>query len=734
MARKNIDQINKLFFDWVDQEYRKLWGNNFHPSLKFDPLKTDMLKSSLVRNRSFKFLNYELQLDILNTFVIVFKINSISNDIFANYAYIFGNIIPRSNFENNINIQYYTVGPSLLSKDGEYRAGICTFDNYTQIYKIMPKLWQDVKDYVRKLYLKNNWQLSYKIFTMNTIKDQKKSAIDRIVSNHLLDHNFLALCWFKTVYEYYYKVIAQHIAENFSKIFTKNINDLKMFESLEKKYKNEIQLLYLTSSQNFFNYSKKKYKVIPMGQKFIPINETELLEPLKLDHKPWREVLISKRASDLVINGISPSIPLFGEFFYIGNSNESLYDNPAQYQKLEESKIAQEIVKLLKQAQKGTYIQRKIPQSNRQISDWVNSNFRSLNKRIQDPITYSNNNIIMSNISLCFVSEYVGRTIYDIMTDKTHGYAKTIGHPLSVRNYNIFARYLFDICYTLYCLNTKIHVIHGDLHLNNATIGHFIEADNSILYIIGDMQFVFPHKGAFGFVIDFSRSIIDINYINTLKDKFIEKNHKIVNDEQLFRSQEINRMVYTYISMFPNKKQKKDDLIYIFKNYFSVSFKLLSAIDMYMFCSKLKFVLNDIKAPKSHIDLVKKIYKIAESFITSEMNNLIENPKKYSQHINTIDWPNMAIIKRCFTEFIAPVDEMQNICDVFIYDNNMKYSCDKFNMYPPYLGAAHYMKNGVKIIHPNSRELPTRTAYEKRKLRLYDIIINQSADLLHQEN
>ena len=42
-------------------------------------------------------------------------------------------------------------------------------------------------------------------------------------------------------------------------------------------------------------------------------------------------------------------------------------------------------------------------------------------------------------------------------------------------NFGIFTKYMFQICYNLYCLNSKLYTIHGDLHLNNITL-------NTILY------------------------------------------------------------------------------------------------------------------------------------------------------------------------------------------------------------------------------------------------------------
>ena len=123
---------------------------------------------------------------------------------------------------------------------------------------------------------------------------------------------------------------------------------------------------------------------------------------------------------------------------------------------------------------------------------------------------------------MTLITEHVGRTINDIENlYKSKTYKKT--NNLLFNHLETFNTYIFNIIYSLYCLNSKLNIIHGDLHLNNTTI-HQIkkkylydifpkdikkpEIDRHLLYIIDDEIFIQKNKHKIGTIIDFSRSFI----------------------------------------------------------------------------------------------------------------------------------------------------------------------------------------------------------------------------------
>ena len=150
----------------------------------------------------------------------------------------------------------------------------------------------------------------------------------------------------------------------------------------------------------------------------------------------------------------------------------------------------------------------------------------------------------MSNVALCIVSEYIGRTVADIphLMINSSFYNKVFTNVFS--NIGHFRKYMFEIIYSLYCMNSKCGVIHGDLHLNNATMQPRFSDDIGvtsknmyILYILDSksiditeyskiynktsnkpiyktidmqntqnkLQFIFPHEFMHMSLIDFNR-------------------------------------------------------------------------------------------------------------------------------------------------------------------------------------------------------------------------------------
>ena len=209
----------------------------------------------------------------------------------------------------------------------------------------------------------------------------------------------------------------------------------------------------------------------------IPLNLKEIQDPLKLRYNSWREYLVSNKCNNLVINCISPSFSIILDWFYIKNSRKGLYDNKTQFDKMKNSELAKNILQTLYEAQRGTYFAaenlKTMTKSADKVKKWISNKFRKLSEKIDESINYSIEEIIMSEVTLAFVNEYIGRTVADTINiiQNSPRYNKVIGYPLDDSGYKFFAKYIFEIIYGLYCINTKLGIIHGDFHLNNATIG-----------------------------------------------------------------------------------------------------------------------------------------------------------------------------------------------------------------------------------------------------------------------
>jgi hypothetical protein len=178
--------------------------------------------------------------------------------------------------------------------------------------------------------------------------------------------------------------------------------------------------------------------------------------------------------------------------------------------------------------------------------------------------------------------------------------------------------------------------------------------------------------------------------------------------------------------MFPHKIKYKDELIVLFKNHYEAVFRLMTCVDLYMFTIRLSRLLKQTNGVGNKcINLVDKINKLSEQYIATEFNKLISD-NKYSSVILEQNYPIMDIIKKCFVEYIdgAAFKNIGTVTDIFCYQNEMKYSLDKYELFPPIMKYSKYRSNGklVDIKPIDERRKKVREAYEKMKIQNLEMV------------
>jgi hypothetical protein len=290
-----------------------------------------------------------------------------------------------------------------------------------------------------------------------------------------------------------------------------------------------------------------------------------------------------QRTSSLVINNIAPGFAICGDWMYIKNSRKGLFDNESQDRRIRNSEIAKNIIHVLYEAQRNTYFGNDykdiISKREENLKSLLEPKFKQLYEKIDVPINYSKEEIILSEVTLGITTEFIGRTFADTIKiiENNPVYNKKIGAPFTDAGYHYYAKYLFEICYHLYTLNTKLGVIHGDFHLNNAVIGPLFYTNYDkladvvnpcALYIMDDEnQYLFPTTGYISGIIDFSRSIIQPDKISLFNDYSLPRSYSIITDYDQFIKEEINMLIRMYTSHFPNRKKQIEELLVLFKNH-----------------------------------------------------------------------------------------------------------------------------------------------------------------------
>ena len=754
---KDID-LRKNYLQWYVASYTENY--KYSPMPGIQKFKHDYKYGSYNRTFALNELKYHITYSTMNTIVIVLKLydNYLKKEI--NYGTLFcelisdinpkrhGTYVKLNKTVGNVLLTFYCASPSYISCDGEYRTYFTHFMAFINARNNYPDIWDEIHEYVNRIMIRRQWSPFTTYFYPKLEQQSRNIEVESAIKNESVIFNLLAVSWFLCLFDEFNGDVHTHINKNFREVMLRDKErDIKFIQELIKKYSFDKVIKFKYSLIYYPSGFLSPIMYNQYGYKMIPLNIKEVQDPLKIKYKPWREWFISNRCNDLVINNICPSFSLIGEWFYIKNSKKGLYDNKSQYDRMKHSELAKDIIKALYEAQRGTYFAaenlKTINKSSAEMKKWVSSKFKKLNEKIDGAINFTIEELIMSEVTLSFVNENVGRTFSDLITNIGQKHeTRTIDlyFPAKDSEFNYFAKYMFEICYALFILNSRLGVIHGDFHLNNATIGNLFyieDADGSlvkagnqkykVLYAVNDEhQYVFPTNGSYACIIDFSRSIIHPDYVEGLRDESLPSTYTLVSNDERFKEHEINSLLTIYTQLFPNKLKQKDELAVLFKNYFSAVFRLLTCIDLYMFSARMLRMLDGIVGKKG-MDLVDRINKQSESYIATEMNNLFANPQEYSQKILGNDWPILNIIKKCFAEFNDGYMYRADagvISDVYIATNEMKFSTSRYNKFPDYL---KYMKHtdGQKVVnnqYVEKAKAEIREAYEKDKLNNLDML------------
>ncbi len=807
-SEKGIVEKNML---WMEQEYRKRWcyDEKIEPKIKGIHGSIQRLKKIITFKRHCLY-------DTMDMIIIVLRIVDIGRKKEANYGSVFcellqnitplRSVMPHSTQQgiyHGVFINMYNSSPSFISCDGEYRSRLCRYESYIEARKKYPDVFSEIEGYVNSRKIRRRWNLVIQYFYPSLEQESKSIQVELALKTENIHFKLLAVSWFHTIYNEMLGMTEAHSNESYREIFLAyKEEDMEFMRSLIIK----IGAVRIEEVRNALTQTldKSSSTLYMLGYKMIPLNVKEVQDPLKLRYRPWREYFVSNKCNDLIVNSICPSFPFMNDWFYIKNSKKGLFDNLSQYERMKNSEIAKDVIHTLIEAQRGTYFAAEnlpsIVKTTEDISKWINPKFRKLSTKIDEAIGYSMENIIMSEVTLGIISEFVGRTFSDtitILNSSNAVYSQLLGHPLTDAGHQYFAKYVFEICYALYCINTKLGILHGDFHLNNATIGALyvphinpllmprrnaakdatvgahedaaapdgapatallgavdddVVTDDDeavidqqtrptidvlpdvisdtpkereyVLYNISGAQYLYPNNGYFGCIIDFSRAIINPNKYEILTDLSLPSIYKLVSDEEKFRADEINTLVTLYVQLFPSKLRQREELAVLFKNHFDAVFKILSLLDIYMFTVRLTRILNKMTVPicKKAIALVEKIFKLSETYISQEMNSMIDNPAKHAAKVLADEWPILGIIKKCFSDFSTDTSKIQSlkgsVTDVYCYENHMTTSLNLYEKYPEFMKRIGFLQKdgGVtyfELVERINKEI--RLEYEKQK-------------------
>lgn len=688
--------VSKYYIEWAQSTYLDFLTDSVNTDTEIDSelsdwvnakIKTinmDLTKGSYTRLESLWYMLFEIQPEEKSGYTCtVFSLKKTGSDKPTNYAYLYSLVSHRQSDDKqsatNITHKYFCTGPNLISADGEYRNRFTNMSTIEHVKLYHADMWDEVEEYLinrPKVKFEQNYYLSHNMTKKHI--DNFKNDVDA----HRYAMQLYIIAWLSQGLISYFKLQNKHVDTTYSRNMFDPEDNRFITHLIEIYGVDKLKLFYWESGYVSGPINRKprapELRYNPtLGQKIIPLGEEDSKYVGNLKFAPWREFYISELVSDLFINLVCPGVPVTHDWFYVSGVDKNLFNNPKLYNRMEISDEAKEVVHRLKKARKSVYY--KMDLKSEKLD------------RLSGEFGLKEEELIVSEKGIVIISEYVGRTVNDIAESlRSEEYKKSVGSMFS--NPDEFSKYMFDVTYALLCMNSKLDVIHGDLHLNNTTIQHMfksyihgnartIKKNKFVLYVLEKEVFIFKDTGKVGTVIDFSRGFIVPP----------EENRELVESQS-------GRIMDYYKQLFPEFTKSFGDKLKIkLAEDFKHVYKIFSAIDMYIHTDRLiKFTKKHelLRTHKRVNGLITKVNNISRHYLEDVMKKVVTK----NMDIGSIKYPNYDILLRCFGEHILTPAQQEDvkieIDDIFFYKNKLRYSISRFDKLPPRIKFVRLKKPG----------------------------------------
>jgi len=695
-----MDSTNKANFTNFCNEMRKSACIEYLKLLNLDVIQSQPLKKYVEKyfdhphshQNRISTNNQQIKLTYLNAksnnVAICFKTTLDGTSCI--YAFLYCDC-PQMDADNDkVTPNILSTGPTFKSQDGEYRGRLVLWRQFLQATEYYPEAFDIVENMVLSQVESSRQTFQVEYYFPDSCK-MDRNKYDEFVNNSRLPIKFFIFAW---LYDYYYihnKVMENHINPAYQFIMYQP-EYLRAYDKILTLVGGPKEFYLLTLRISQFRITMDRQFCIlenpQVGQKIIPLSAVEAANVDDILYDGWREIYMTGLASNLVINAISPSFSVINNWFYIQSAHGGLFDNDAMHKKYVHSKVSTDISKSLRDIDQYNYVNQE------RDSGALSGKFSHLSGTINESVYYADAEIRLTDLAICITTEYVGRTVRDFpaLVEWKERYD---GLDRVLTDVDIFAKHLFEFVYALYAMNSKLGLIHGDLHLNNATINvlhrfiqpEFVEKVKNphVVYILDGSVYIFPHIGAVSTIIDFSRSIIG----NTER---LGHDFTPAKADQFMRHQraQLLRMLKQF---FPDLLRKHEDKLKpLLISNFPLVFKILTVVDTFalmknlsaMFMIEKVFTEGRIKISQESKDFIDKITAFTKSLLTNTLKDIVDGKIKTA---GEIEWANLEVIRKFFGKYIMKDGVFMNITitDVFNHENEILYDIEDYDTWGPIL-------------------------------------------------
>lgn len=659
--------------------------------------------SSIWRYENLANMKYLVPLRKTDYICTVFKISRkwAKKQTITTYAIMYSHIDGKK-----INHDYVTISPTYKSADGEYRHRFIQVQQLINHRKQHAEMYDDVEQMIAKQAKKGN--VSFQTYSFLP-DDSKRTSLEDSINNNRFILTFYAAEWFLEYSRAYRNRSENHITPGYQESMFGE-DDIKVWNK-HKDFLLDISKSGIFSQGLYRLITKPGQNVLTteLGQKLIPltVRDVELSDDLR--RAPWREMYITSRAGDLVINGICPGAPLMNDWFFIRGMSKEMFDNAVSHVKMDHSATAGDIIKKLEDSRRTTYIIDPIKKNEIYIS-YRMEGFSSV---IEIPMDYAERELVLAPYVLVASEEHLGRTVADIPNMMMfEDYALPMG-PI-FKDFNRFSKYIFEFLYNLSCLN-QYGIVHGDLHLNNCTIYEMnvfinrvtkkLDIPNPhIIYESNGSQYIFSTGGRNVALIDFSRAFI--------WDKNILSQDYNENQIKAYRTNYKERMLNVMKFEFPDfLETHKDDIELAMERHFDEVYKIFQVVDTWKIMSGWEVLLQSVLENPKQLEtygnhemlmnqampLVISIKDAAYEFFTTYMLEVLNNPKRVSFDIPNA---NKLFIPKYFANFL--VERLKpdpnnpiTLVDYYSDANELRYNTRDYDKFPPTIKFDYVKKHDI---------------------------------------
>ena len=657
--------------------------------------------------------------------VTIFKISRRDTDIQhrSSYAFLysyidvdeFSKIKPNpKNYHTFIKHEFVSFSPTYKSADGEYRHRFVPVKQLINHRSKHVDIFDDIESMAIKAAKKGKTAFETSTYYPTNItshpnfKEIQKAFIDSLdLERYVLI--FYACIW---VIEFKRKIeneTENHIVDGFiNAMFSPTLEDEIPVWEKHKEFLTKHSGKFYHNLIRILPAPDQKTLTTECGQKFILLNTHDMESMNDIRLAPWREMFIRSLVGDLVINCITPGVPIMNDWFLIPRDKD-LFDNRVSHVKMDHSFVASDIIKKLESARKGTYVID--PAEKNEI--YISYKMNGFSQAIEIPMDYAEREIVLADQVLVALEEHLGRTVADIPILMMNKWYQSATGPI-FRDQTYFKKYVFGFIYALWCLNSKFGISHGDLHLNNVTLFQqvsTVDAYSGNDYIknpycvfgVGSGYYIFPHLGRHSAIIDFSRSFV---WNPSLDDHFTE------NQVLAIQRDNKKRMIQILQRDLPDfMSTRLNDMELVVERHFEESYKVFQALDTWKLMNGMSMLCNQILTNPDYlreyadaktmtselIPFLETIRDAAFDFVTKYYDILIEKTSRESVEIPE---PNKLFLEKFFQEFRIEKfsqDQPINLVDVFRDSNEMKYNIREYDKFPPTVSLDYVVKNKIPI-------------------------------------